>query len=34
MNQQVLSAASTICEVDIDPAYRNTATSERPIAIS
>ena len=26
--------AETICEVDIDPAYMNTATSERPMAIS
>ena len=28
------SCAATICEVDIEPAYRNTATNDRPIAIS
>src|SRR5215217_6941470 len=31
---QNLSCASTICEVDIDPAYRNTATNASPIDTS
>ena len=33
MNHRLLWA-STISEVDIDPEYMNTATSDSPIAIS
>ena len=34
MANHQLDWAATICEVDIDPACMNTATSERPMAIS
>ncbi len=31
---QTGSCAATISDVDMDPAYRKTATKDRPIAIS